>query len=197
MESTYRSLHSGHVSDRHRGRYFFVLLLAILTIMSLSFTIFFAYNCSLEQPIFPKLLFQSPSRSIFVLNVASQLTIFCLAELTMSVLEDLRWSFASSASGTSAYTFLALSRATNIVGVIFLIMRKGKRRMFRRDGHRLWGCQRFLRKLSAKLTKGYFSPCYELRWAFSSCQIYPSNLLTIRYINLQSRVRGLVHWTLQ
>ena len=91
----------------------FTLLLAVLTAICMSFTAFFAYNSSLEHPISSKLIFENPERSILVLNIASQVTIFCLAELTSSVLEATRWAFACTCSGVAAYTFLALSRATS------------------------------------------------------------------------------------
>ena len=117
------------------------LLLACLTAGFMAFTIFFAYNSSLEHPVSPRLIFSRPERSILLLNIASQLTIFCLAELTSCVLEAIRWAFACSAAGTNAFTFLSLSRATNAVGVLCLLLgRSGDQ--FGKDGHRLWGGQR-------------------------------------------------------
>ena len=123
----------------------FSLFLALLAVASLSVTIFFAYNCSLRQPISSTLLFQNPGRNILVLNFLSQITTFCLAELAFSVFGVLAWAFASHPSGTPAYTFLALSRATNLVGVLYLITGKGpKPGRLQPDGHRVWGLQRYL-----------------------------------------------------
>ena len=123
----------------------FSLFLALLAVASLVVTIFFAYNCSLPQPLSSKLMFQNPSRSILVLNFLSQITMFCLAELTFCVLSVLRWAFTSHPSGTPAYTFLALSRATNLAGVLYLITGKGpKPGRLQRDGHRIWGIQRYV-----------------------------------------------------
>lgn len=123
----------------------FTLLLAVLTAICMSFTAFFAYNSSLEHPISSKLIFENPERSILVLNIASQVTIFCLAELTSSVLEAIRWAFACTSSGVAAYTFLALSRATSSIGVLCLILGKGANpRKVQRDGHMLWGGQRYV-----------------------------------------------------
>lgn len=121
----------------------FTLLLAYSTAICMSFTIYFAYNSSLERPLSTWLIFERPERAILALNIASQITVFLLGELTISVLEAIRWVFACSASGTSAYTFLALSRATNIFGVFCLLHGKGRTpRKLERDGHRLWGSQR-------------------------------------------------------
>lgn len=107
----------------------------------MGFTVFFAYNSSLEHPLSTKLIFDRPEKSILVLNIASQLTIFGLAELTSCVLEAIRWAFACSAAGASAYTFLALSRATNAVGVLCLVLGNDNQNGGK-DGHRLWGGQR-------------------------------------------------------
>src|SRR5271169_3146244 len=138
----YRFLHS-HGSDKIPYRNLrLTLLFALLTIISLSFTVFFAYNSSLEHPVTSTLIFHQPTRSILVLNILSQVTIFCLSELTSTILDALRWAFVCSASGTSAYTFLALGRATNVIGVLSLILGSGTESFFQRDGHRLWGCQR-------------------------------------------------------
>jgi hypothetical protein len=118
------------------------LLLASLTAGVMAFTIFFAYNSSLEQPISSRLIFSRPERSILLLNIFSQLTIFCLAELTSCVFDALRWTLACSAAGTSAFTFLSLSRATNALGVFCLLFGRSGDRKFVGDGHRLWGGQR-------------------------------------------------------
>ena len=118
------------------------LLLACLTAGFMAFTIFFAYNSSLEHPVSPQLIFSRPERSILLLNIASQLTIFCLAELTSCVLEAIRWALACSATGTNAFTFLSLSRATNAFGVLCLLFSRGDDQKFGMGGHRLWGGQR-------------------------------------------------------
>jgi hypothetical protein len=120
----------------------YTLLLASFTAFSMAFTVFFAYNSSMESPLSSKLIFSKPERSILVLNIASQLTIFCLAELTLCVLETVRWAFACSVVGTSAHTFLALSRATNAVGVLSLLFDGNPSEKRRRDGVRIWGGQR-------------------------------------------------------
>lgn len=122
----------------------FTLLFALLTTICITFTAFFAVNSSLEKPLISKLIFEKPERSILVLNIASQISIFCLYEFTLSVFDAARWAFASSASGISAYTFLVLSRATNIVGVLYLMWGKGPEpKQIQRDGHRVWAFQRY------------------------------------------------------
>jgi hypothetical protein len=119
------------------------ILIAVITSLLLGATIFFAYNCSLAQPVAPSLRFTVPERNVFVLTLLTQLTIFSLAELTSTVLDLVRWAFSCGASGVSAFTFLALSRATNILGVLYLVLGTARSsRGFGTTGHRLWGCQR-------------------------------------------------------
>lgn len=132
-----------HVRHAPFRRYRFTLLLALFSVISVSGTVFFAYNSSVEKPISPKLIFAKPERSVFVLNVLTQITIFCLAELTSTVFDGIRWLMACSTFGIPALTFLLMSRATNVMGVLCLIFGRGaKPRRIQRDGHRLWGCQR-------------------------------------------------------
>ena len=135
----------------------FPLFLAVLTVVSLAVTIFFAYNCSSPRPISSKLIFKKPANSILALNVLSQITMFCLAELAFCALDVLRWAFASRASGTPAYTFLALSRATNLAGVLCLMCGKGPNPgRFQPDGHKIWALQRHVRTVFALTEKNTF-----------------------------------------
>lgn len=127
--------------SHHRQWQLCTLLLVILTAMTMSFTIFFAYNSSLAKPISRKLIPAEPERAVLVLNLASQITIFCLAELTTSVLEGLRWALACTPPGVSAHTFLALGRSTNVVGVLFLLFGKG---------NKFWGSQRYCIEYNAR-----------------------------------------------
>jgi hypothetical protein len=121
----------------------FTLIVSCVTAVCMSFTIFFAYNSSMETPVSTKLIFSNPERSILALNVLSQVTIFFLHELMTSVLKATRWAFASSASGVSAFAFLSMSRATSIVGVLCLLKGKGPTpHKVGKDGHRLLGGQR-------------------------------------------------------
>lgn len=144
--SLYRSHHFEYESPLRQQR--FTILSSILMATSMSFTVFFTYNSSLEHPVSSKLIFENPERSILVLNIASQVTIFYLAELTSSILEASRWAFACTSSGVAAFTFLALSGATSAVGVLCLILGRGANPgTIQRDGYMLWGGQRCVPKL--------------------------------------------------
>jgi hypothetical protein len=118
----------------------YTLLIACATVVCISFTTFFAYNGSLEHPFIPGLVFDPPERSILVLNFVSQLSIFLLAELTAAIFEVVRWAFACSSYGVSAFTFLILSRATNAAGALYLLLRGAEGKIGITP--RIWGFQR-------------------------------------------------------
>ena len=70
-------------------------LLAIATCASVIFTVYFAYNSTLEKPLSQALIFSRPQRTILTLSILSQLTIFLMGHLTNSLFEMVRWAFAS------------------------------------------------------------------------------------------------------
>jgi hypothetical protein len=86
----------------------------------------------------PALIAKSPQRSIIIFNIASQLTMFSLAELTYSVFDATRWTLGCSTSGVSALAFLALSRTTSLIGVLYLTVGGTN------GQHRIWGGQRYI-----------------------------------------------------
>jgi len=118
------------------------ILLAIFTCGAMIFTVFFAYNSSRSVPLSTQLIFNGPATSVLVLNIASQVTIFCLAELTICVFEAIRWAFACSQRGVQGYTFLSLSRATNLLGVLCLLAGGTTTKQNLSGSHRVWGSQR-------------------------------------------------------
>ena len=121
--------------------------LVFATSVCICITIFIAYNGSLDQPLSRKLTFETPERSITCLNILSHVSMFFLAELLSCVFEKIRWALACSEIGTSAYTFLALSRATNVIGVASLLLARTPGSLFKfANGVRVWGSQRFFCK---------------------------------------------------
>src|SRR5271154_3948401 len=92
--------------------YLLTWLVAVVTCGSVGFTIYFAYNASLESPLSDWLIFSRPELTILVLSGSSQITIFLLGVFTDGLLENVRWAFASGDDGVSALSALALSPAT-------------------------------------------------------------------------------------
>jgi hypothetical protein len=134
---------SNGMAIRFRNK-FITFMITITTAVCMTFTIFFAYNSSLEHPHMASLVAKTPGRTILILNLLSQITLFFLAELTALVMDATRWALASSTSGTSSSTFLALSQATSLLGTLYLSFGTSKiGGGFERNGHRVWGVQRY------------------------------------------------------
>lgn len=99
----------------------------------------FAFYYSYEALISPNpnlgKLFFSPSWTVFVINVLSQGVAFSLRVMYSTILQELRWVFASRTSGVSLSTFLGLNPATSLVGVWRLLWITGD--------HWFWCVQRY------------------------------------------------------
>jgi hypothetical protein len=114
------------------------------TLLWLTFTVFFAYNATLGIPLFDKLVF-APTTTITVLNILSHVTVVLLQFVTSDVFEAVRWALASSQKGISSFAFLALSRATSPMGVLYLIQHNSPDNSDNRviTGHRFWSAKRY------------------------------------------------------
>ena len=77
-----------------------------------------------RDPNLGPLLFQ-PSRTLLVVTIMSQLLSLLINELFISVFEALRWQLASRKSGVHVTTFLVLSKATSLFGVLRLLYAGG------------------------------------------------------------------------
>jgi len=130
----------------------FTMSLALFTFGTVSFTIFFAYNSSLEIPKSQALIFSQPQNTILVVNVFSQASMMLLAQLTDGLFDNVRWAFASSKRGVPALSFFALATATTYLGV-FMVLYDGVKMHYlelinnpwpwRLDGQVFWGSQRY------------------------------------------------------
>jgi hypothetical protein len=159
----------------------YTLVQAFVTGITMVFTIYFAFNSSLEQPLSPSLILSKPERTILALNIASQLTIFFLGELFINTFEGVRWALAASAKGVSAFTFLTLGRATTPMGVLCLL---GGKQGARNGGHRLWATQRYFSSINSNLD--YYFSLSVAYWEFYSSQIPPLNLPILKFTNFPS-----------
>jgi hypothetical protein len=89
-----------------------------------------------EEPHLGPLLL-SPSRTLLVVTILSQGTALLLTAYFASVFDRLRWRFVATGDGVSIVTFISLSSATSLIGIIKLLIYARPRR------HLIWTCQRF------------------------------------------------------
>ena len=111
------------------------ILLASGSILLSTFAFYYVYETLVvSQPALGHLLF-SPSTTVFVINILSQILAIVINLLFASAFEALRWQLASRETGVHLTTFLGMSGATSPVGVLTLLMVKGT--------HQFWCLQRY------------------------------------------------------
>jgi len=117
-------------------QYLTFCLLYILTLLVVSATIAFAF---LSSSLHPFNVFPSPQQTIVALNVASNASVFLIGEVLTSACEMLRWTLAANPAGLGMASFLALGRATGLLGVMSLVISKQGG-----VGHQKWCGQRYI-----------------------------------------------------
>ena len=136
------SLHSKQPLRSSLYQFRVTLALMVVTAIWIGFTIFYAYNATVDPPVSRKLLSSSPANTILAINVLSHITIFLLQVLCSDVFEGIRWALASG-GGIPMSTFLSLSRATSPVGVLYLLLHRAKSKLGIFRGHHFWGLKRY------------------------------------------------------
>jgi hypothetical protein len=114
----------------------------IVTLL-LSGALFFYIHAALvsqNSPLGPLLL--DPSKTVLLVSALSQSFVLLLQFLLSCVFNNLRWQLAARDSGVLVSTFLGLSRATSLWGIVMLM---------RRRIHVIWGIHRYA-----------LSPCFDL-----------------------------------
>ncbi|KAI9786498.1 MAG: hypothetical protein M1839_006958 [Geoglossum umbratile] len=111
------------------------LALGTLTLSILS--VIYAWSVLVSNgPALSRLRSLSPGKTVWVISILSQSVAFLVSELLSMVFEALRWVLVSRDSGVLLSTFLALSRATPLLGVASLCSTHGS--------HRFWCSQRLV-----------------------------------------------------
>jgi hypothetical protein len=88
-------------------------------------TLLYAYGATLGSPSLQR-LYQDTSFTIFLLWVLSQLSVFLVRQLVSSTFERMRWALASRENGILLTSFLGMSPATTLSGVLRLLVFSGE-----------------------------------------------------------------------
>jgi hypothetical protein len=127
------SLSEGFVIQPKYKQYFIDVLLLVITFFVVVGTIALAFQSSSFQPSSP---FSTPEKTIRALNIGSIFSVLLTGELLTTTCDKLRWALAATDSGLGIASFLALSRATGLTGVLNLVFAD------QNVGHRKWCGQR-------------------------------------------------------
>jgi len=109
-------------------------LTAILTLASSALTVWYSQRAMVDRTALPPALQHSPGTTVLIANVLSHIVSFLVVTLFMETLESLRWALACRRQGVLLTTFLAMSRATPVAGVLYLCKVRG--------WHQIWALQR-------------------------------------------------------
>ena len=110
-------------------------IVAIMAIIAAAFSTFYSYRVLVNHAALPDSLVLSPGATVLVVNIMSHVVAYLCWFLFSNTIEALRWALACRKEGVLLTSFLAMSRATPLMGVLYLCITKGK--------HQIWAFQRY------------------------------------------------------
>jgi hypothetical protein len=110
-------------------------IVAIMTIIAAAFSTLYSYRVLVNHAALPDSLVLSPGATVLVVNIMSHVVAYLCWFLFSNTIEALRWALACRKEGVLLTSFLAMSRATPFMGVLYLCITKGK--------HQVWAFQRY------------------------------------------------------
>lgn len=138
--------------------------LGACTMICCLITLLYAYGATVGNPSLQS-LYKDTSYTVFLLWVLSQLSVFLVRQLISSTFERLRWALASAEKGILLTSFLGMSSATTLAGVLRLLVSSGENTQGRKIWDKVatkvewWTVQRFhtdLRTLNSDSFSFYF-----------------------------------------
>ena len=120
-------------------------LLAACSIALTSFTVYYGWNASFSSSPSARFLWNQPDNTIFTVNVLSYLATILVSTLVTATCDQLRWTKCCAEQGMPFLTFLALSSATPVSGLLHLLLSPLPPlvSLLRSMGPRLWSLQRY------------------------------------------------------
>lgn len=110
-------------------------IVAIMAVIASAFSTFYSYRVLVDHHALPSSLVLSPGTTVLVVNIMSHVVAYLCWFLFSNTIEALRWALACRPEGILLTSFLAMSRATPFMGVLYLCITKGK--------HQIWAIQRY------------------------------------------------------
>jgi len=122
--------------QRKSTRYAPAWTVALLALGTTAITVWYSHRVMVDKTELPRGLQLTPGLTVLAVNVLSHIVAFLALSLFSDMLEHLRWSLACRPNGVPLGSFLAMSRATPITGVLYLFRVKG--------WHQIWALGRIL-----------------------------------------------------
>jgi hypothetical protein len=121
--------------QRKRRRFLPTWITAVLAVAMSSLSVWYAWRVMVDRAALPAALLLSPGVTVLVVNILSHVVAYLCWSLASDTMEALRWALACGPDGILLTSFLALSRATPLVGVAYLCSVRGQ--------HWIWAVQRY------------------------------------------------------
>jgi hypothetical protein len=117
-------------------RFLTTWLTGVAAVVSAVFSVYYSYTVLVSENAVPQALSLSPGKTVMAINVLSHVVAYLSWSLVTDANEALRWALACRPQGVSLTSFLALSRATPLMGVGYLCTVWGE--------HILWALQKWV-----------------------------------------------------
>lgn len=120
--------------ERKSSRFAPTWVVAFLTLGITAVTVYYSARVMVNTAALPNVLQLTPAATVLAVNVLSHIVSFLCFSLFNDVFESMRWALACRDIGIPLTSFLAMSRATPILGVFYLCKVWGT--------HQFWAIQR-------------------------------------------------------
>jgi hypothetical protein len=98
-----------------------VWILLGLSMLITSITVYYCWNASLASSPSARFLWNQPETTVFTINLLSYISTVLVSNLVSYTGDQLRWAKSCREEGFSFLSFLALSSATSVAGLVHLL----------------------------------------------------------------------------
>lgn len=107
-----------------------------------AFTVYYIWNSAFDVIPYVRLLWSSPERTIFTINLLSYCVTMVISSLVSDTFDQLRWIKSCTKNGIDFLSFLALSPAISVPGLCHLVLSPTVPLLNSKFlNHRLWSLQ--------------------------------------------------------
>ena len=120
-----------------------IILIVGSTLLAV-FTVYYVWNSAFDVIPYLRLLWSSPERTIFTINLLSYCATVVISSLVSDTFDQVRWVKSCTKNGIDFLSFLALSPAISILGLCHLFLSPTVPLLNSKFlSHRLWSLQRY------------------------------------------------------
>ena len=130
-------------------------ILAALSVTVNVSTVIYAWNASLSSSPLRRIMWNDPQKTIFTINLLSQVTVLLLSALSITACDNMRWRLCSRSTGMSLLSFIALAGSSSLHGLVQILFSRTtqkhtidlKTSWYGCASYRLWCTQRWAKHI--------------------------------------------------